>query len=141
MGACGCGVHREVIMPKKMDRESVVFCLSSGFWWAVVGLGAGFAVVGFGVGQMPFWFWWIGHCWIGHCLIGHRWLSIVGWPSLAEHCGSWVCLDWLLGFAWIGRWVGLDWPSLTYRLVGWPSLGWPFVWIGRWVAWIGRPRV
>ena len=40
-------------MPKKMDRESVVFCLSSGFGWAVVGLGAGLAVVGFGVGQMP----------------------------------------------------------------------------------------
>ena len=126
-------------MPKKMDRESVVFCLSSGFGWAVVGLGAGLAVVGFGVGQMPLLVlvdwplldWPLLDC---PSLVVHRWLSIVGWPSLAEHCGSWVCLDWLLGFAWIGRWVGLDWPSLTYRLVGWPSLGWPFVWIGRWVC-------
>ena len=92
-------MHREVIMPKKMDRESVVFCLSSGFGWAVVGLGAGLAVVGFGVGQMPLLVlvdWplldWPLLDWPS--LVVHRWLSIVGWPSLAEHCGSWVCLDW-----------------------------------------------
>ena len=75
-------------MPKKMDRESVVFCLSSGLGWAVVGLGVGLAVVGLGVDR-------IGRRWIGHrwlSIVGWpRWLAIVGWPSLVGHRSSWVC--------------------------------------------------
>ena len=73
-------------MPKKMDRESVVFCLSSGFGWAVVGLGAGLAVVGFGVDR-------IGRRWIGRRL---------DWPSL-----DWPFLDWpwWLGLLGSGPWV------------------------------------
>ena len=95
-------------MPKKMDRESVVFCLSSGFGWAVVGLGVGLvAVVGFGVGQMPL-------------LVLVDWplldwpfvgLAIVGCPSLVGHRYNWLLglLGLVVGFAWIGRWVCLDW--------------------------------
>ena len=97
-------------MPKKMDRESIVFCSRVGRRWLGVGLAAlvlesaGLTVVGLAV--------------VGLAIVGlaisldcHRWVGCLDSPSLVGHRYNWSLglLGLVVGFAWIGRWVCLDW--------------------------------
>ena len=82
-------------MPKKMDRESIVFCSRVGRRWLGVGLAAlvlesaGLAVVGLAIVGLAI------------SLDCHRWVGCLDSPSLVGHRYNWSLglLGLVVGFA------------------------------------------